>query len=487
MEKKTLIALVAVVALTALAVFSMRAPEKGDRVGERARPVAEIKAERVASLEVAQPGGKDKVTLTKKGDKWQVTSPYDKPAEAGAVKTAVESLEKLKWGDITTEQKSRHAELEVSDDKAVHVVAKDAGGAVLADVYIGKTAGSSTLVRIAGSDAVWQAGELYASAWKRDAKAWREHGIFELKADEVQKVTMKGGGAQATLERLPAPAVEAGKPAPAGINDAKWKVTEGDGKYVKPGMEADATLVNRLVQGLASLRANDFLDDAKPEETGLAAGAPGQIEVSVTIKDGKTAGVRIGAQKAEDFYVQTLDAPQIFTVKKWGLEQVAHLPQDLGSKVLLTIKADQLDQITVTQGTDVVALKAADKTWKADKVADADEGKLKSIAESFADLTGTGFLAPDAPERASLVKPRATVTLKPKAGTPVVLKIGDVRGEEVAIEKAGADAMWVKKFQVDRFLKKPTELGKDKAPPPGAMPPGGMPPGMMPPGMMPPG
>ena len=51
---------------------------QGERVGERPRAIAEIKAGSIATVEVAQPGDKDKVTLTKKGDKWQVTAPYDK-------------------------------------------------------------------------------------------------------------------------------------------------------------------------------------------------------------------------------------------------------------------------------------------------------------------------------------------------------------------------------------------------------------------------
>ena len=74
-------------------------------------------------VEVTQPGGKDAVKITKQGERWQVVSPYDKPADQSVVKSAVESLEKIKWGDITTQQKERHAELEVSDDKAIHVVA----------------------------------------------------------------------------------------------------------------------------------------------------------------------------------------------------------------------------------------------------------------------------------------------------------------------------------------------------------------------------
>jgi len=467
MEKKNLFALGALIALLGLAFYAMRTPEKGERVGEKPRAIAEIKAASVATLEISQPGGGDKITLTKKGDKWQVTSPYDKPADQNAAKSAAEALEKIKWGDITTQQKDRHAELEVSDDKAVHVIAKDGSGAVLADLLLGKSAGSSTMVRVAGKDEVWQAAELFTSTFKRDGKSWRDHVIFDQKADEAQKVTLSSGGSKLVLERQAAAGADKDKA--ASIFDAKWKLAEGAIPTLKPGVELDHALVNRLVQSLATLRAGEFLDAGKPEELGLAPAAPGQIEVQVAFKDGKTAGIRIGSIKGEDYHVQSLDSPQIFTVKKWGMEAIAHVPADLGDKSLVSLKADQIDSVTVAQGTDLLVVRAADKTWKADKLADADEGKLKSIAESFDNLSGSGFVAAGSPELASLAKPRATVTIArkggPKAGAPVVLRIGDARGEEVAVQKGGApagEALWLKKMQVDRFLKKPADVAKDK-------------------------
>jgi len=462
MERKNLFALTALLVLVAVAVYVMRLPEKGDRIGDRPRPLPELKASNIATLELTQPGGTDKVTLTKKGEKWQVTAPYDKPADQAAVKAATEALEKVKWGDITTQQKDRFAELEVSDDKAVHVVAKDAGGALLADLYLGKSSGNSNMVRIAGKDEVWQAGDLYSSAFKKDGKSWREHAIFDLKADDAQKVTLSAGGSKVVLERLPPAAADGNKPAAAAIFEAKWKVVEGQVSTLRPGVELDHALVNRMVQGVASLRATDFLDAAKPEELGLAPGAPGQIEVLVAFKDGKSGGVRIGSQKGEDYNLQALDSPQIFTAKKWSVEQLAHVPADLGDKSLVSLKADQIESVSVVQDKDVLTVKAADKSWKADKLADADEAKLKALAESFDNLSGTSFVAPGAPELASLAKPKAIVTVKPKAGAPIVIKIGDARGDDTIVQKVGQEPLWLKKFQAERFTKKPADMAKDK-------------------------
>lgn len=461
MEKKNLYALVAFVALTVAAVYSLRSPERGERVGERPRAIAEIKAGSIGSLEVAQAGDKDKVSLSKKGDKWQVTAPYDKPADPTVAKAAVEALEKVRWGDLVTQQKSRHAEFEVSDDKAVHVVAKDSGGAVLADLYIGKASGNATMVRVAGKEDVWQALDLYASTYKREGKTWRDHGIFDLKADDAEKLSIQGGGTKVSLARVPAAAGADGKPGSQSIYEAKWQIAEGDA-VLKPGLEVDNSLLNRMVQSLSTLRASEFQDAAKPEELGLAAGAPGQITVTVHYKEGKSAGVRIGVLKGEDYFVQTVDNPQVISVKKFGMETIAHIPQDIRDKSLLSLKAEQIESVTIQQGAELVSLKLQDKTWKADKLPDADEAKIKQLVEGFDGLAGTGFVAPDSAELKSLLAPKATITVKPKNAAPVVIKVGDARGEDFAVQKAGQDAMWVRKLQIERLLKKPADLAKDK-------------------------
>lgn len=466
MEKKNIYAVLVLVILAGLAVYSMRTPDSSERVGERPRALPALVAANIASLELAQPGGTDKVTLTKKAEKWQVTAPVDKPADQQAVKTAVEALEKLKWGDITTQQKDRHADLEVSDDKAVHVVAKDASGAVLADLLVGKSVGTWTLVRVAGKDDVWQAGELYASTFKREGKSWRDHVIFDLKADEAEKVVLatvdpKDGSLE--LERvLPAAPEKKEEQKPASIHEAKWKVSKGQIATLKAGVELDHAVVNRLVQSVATLRAGDFLDAGKPDELGLAPGAPGQIEITVTFKGGQTAAVRLGSQKGEDLFAMAVASSQIFSLKKWGVEQLLHIPADLGDKSVLSLKADQIESATIVQGTESLILKPADKSWKADKLPDADEAKLKGIAEGFDGLVGTGFVPASAPEQASLVKPRGLLTLKPKGQPPVVLKIGDARGEDVVVQKIGMLPVWMKKYQVDRFFKKPADVAKDK-------------------------
>ena len=179
---------------------------------------------------------------------------------------------------------------------------------------------------------------------------------------------------------------------------------------LKPGVELDHAMVNRTpAQGLASLRAGEFLDAGKPEELGLA---PGALDNWKSASPSRMARPPVSASAASGRGLQRSvpRQPADLTVKKWGMEALAHVAADLGDKSLASLKADQIDSVTVVQGTDVLVVRAADKTWKADKLADADEGKLKSLAESFDNLSGSGFVPAGAPELASLAN-RATVTV----------------------------------------------------------------------------
>lgn len=151
-------------------------------------------------------------------------------------------------------------------------------------------------------------------------------------------------------------------------------------------------------------------------------------------------------------------------MKKYAIESVAHIPQDVRDKSVLSLKADQIESVTIQQDAEVVSLKLVDKTWKVDKLPDADEAKIKQIVESFDGLLGSGFLAPDAPEQKQLDASKKIVTVKPKTGAAVVMHFGEARGDDVPVRKVGQDAVWIRKYQVERLLKKPADLAKDKKP-----------------------
>ena len=456
MEKKTLFALVAVVALGAGAYFAMRAPEKGERVGPAPRPVATFKSAEVTHLELTTEK-QEKTTLDKKDGAGRVTAPHDWPADQAGVKSLLDGLDKLAFGDIVTENKDKHEELGVVDGKAAHLVAKSASGKTLADLIIGKAISGFTMVRPAGKDEVWQATGLYGYMLSRDPKTWRDHGIFSFTAADATRVSIESAGDKLVLDKEAAPKDAKDKTPPG--TDAKWKIASATGEAPKTSEALDTAQVTGLVQAMAALRANDFADSDTPDKVGLDKP---RLTVSVTAA-GKSYTLLLGEAKGEDVYAKAADQPTLYTLKKYVLDRIDHPPADYRDKTLTKIKEADLAAIDLTVGTEHLTLTHDGDAWKA-KGQSLDATKVKPLAGAFENLSGAGFAVGTDAAALGLKKPDGEVALHLKDKTTVSLKIGALTkdGAEYYVEKAGSPVMRVKKYLVERFLKKPSDLGVTK-------------------------
>src|SRR5690349_23205003 len=92
MEKRTLYALIAVIALGGVAFAVLRAPEKGQRQGPAPRPLPAVKASDVAKLELTNDKN-EKTVLEKSGAEWRVKEPGDWKADQQGVKQVLDGLE----------------------------------------------------------------------------------------------------------------------------------------------------------------------------------------------------------------------------------------------------------------------------------------------------------------------------------------------------------------------------------------------------------
>src|SRR5438067_12331084 len=129
MEKRTLYALLAMVALGAIAFAVLRSPEKGQRKGPPPRPVAAIKASEVGKRELTN-GQNEKTVLERTGaSEWRVRSPGDWKADLQGVKQVLDGLEKLSFADVASENVDKQAELGVAGGQGARIVAKNGGGA----------------------------------------------------------------------------------------------------------------------------------------------------------------------------------------------------------------------------------------------------------------------------------------------------------------------------------------------------------------------
>jgi hypothetical protein len=466
MEKRTLIALLLVAALGVGAFAVMRAPEKGQRQGPPPRPIPALKAADFTKLEVTT-DKQEPCTLERgEGGKWLVKAAAQWPADQGAVKQTIDALERMTFGDLVSDNPAKQEELGVGD-KAPRLKVYT-GANLVADLIVGKALGGFTLVRLGGKKDVWQAGGLFVYQVNKAPKDWRDHTIVELAAADVKRLTVQSGGAKLVLERdepKPAPAEPTGDPAkkdakeaPKPAAEAKWKIAESVGDGPKTEGALDAQEVQNVVSSLASLKASDFADDKKPEETGVDAPT---ITVTAVAKD-KTYSLVIGATKGEDTYVKS-DGPTVYALKKFAVERIARRPIDFRDKTIAKVKEADLAGVDIAQGQDgkdTTSLERAGDKWKL-KSGSADDAKVRPVVSAFESLIGSGFSPEKDPQKTGLQKPKATVTLVKKDKSRTVIKVGAQTKDQADyyVQRVGSpDILLVKKYNIDRFLKKPAEL-----------------------------
>lgn len=447
MEKKTLFALLAVIVLGAGAYFVLRAPEKGQRVGPAPRPVPPIKSAEINHIEIVNEK-QEKTVLDKATDRWRISSPKDWAADQAAVKTLTDGLEKLGFGDLVSTEKAKFGELGVEEGKAARLTVKNQS-TPLADILIGKQVSGFTMVRPAGKDEVWQASGIFPYQINRPPAGWRDHVIFEAAQNDVDKLTVDAGTSKLVLT----------KEGDAKGAEAKWKVAEATGDAPRDAGSLDIGLVNGAVQTLSTLRATDFADDKKPADVGLDKP---QLTLTIEAK-GKAYTLLVGNTEKDDVYVKRADDPQIFTVKKYMLDRAAHRPVDFRDKSLTRAAEADLTEVAITDGGETVTLKNDGKGWKSAGKPAVEDAKVKPLVSAFEHLDGSSFAVEKDPVKTGLKKPQGQVVLHLKNKQTVTLHIGALSADktEYYVQKVGSpDVLMVKKFAVDRFLKKPADLAK---------------------------
>jgi hypothetical protein len=442
MNRKTLTSLAVLAVLSLIAFAVLRQPEKGQRTGTKTRPIPAFKAGDFDTLAVTKAGAT--TTIKKEGDKYKVVSPVAYPADENVAKQAFEAVEKLDFGDLVTEQKTKHAEFEVEDNGLKVAIKK--GDKVLAEVLVGKAMGGNTLVRVPGKDDVWQGLGSFRYNFDRDATNWRDKTITKVAQGDVEKIELKNkGGGSAVLKKE---------------GEDKWTVVESSVKIDK----LDGTIPSGIASTLSSWITNEFVDAAKPEETGLDDPA---TTVTVALKGGKTVSVLIGNKKGdEDRYVKTSDSPQVFLVKRYNVDRLDKRPIDLRDKLVCDIADGDLGEIAVTHDKDSFTIVRSDKDWKAAKPAGItlDPSKVTALSTAFKDWKASGFAEDQSPKSGGLAKPRAVINARSKdKKKSCTLKIGDETKDKVNyIAQAGAspDVYLLAKWAADRVLPKVEDLKK---------------------------
>jgi len=198
----------AIAVIGATVVVAQRRPATTLAQGQRLFAGLEQQLEGAQTIEIAKHDGK--FVIARQGDHWVVPDKSDYPARPEMVRKALVGLAELETVEPKTANKELYGRLNLQDvavdgSKAVEITVKDAKGAALAALLIGKkrtppvgaaapSGGDMIYVRKAGEAQTWLAlGQLDV----RDAAIdWTERDVVDLAGDKVAAVELQQPGAK---------------------------------------------------------------------------------------------------------------------------------------------------------------------------------------------------------------------------------------------------------------------------------------------------
>jgi hypothetical protein len=216
MSNRTLGVLAAVAAVMVLwAVLQARLS-----TGGRAKPsgptylIQGLEPAGIASITVGE--GDDAVKIKRQGNQFVVESEGNYPADTKQINDLITQSLDIKTSDLYTDKAKNHADLEVTEDKARHIVKFfKADGSLLTGVVIGKSreTGQGSYVRLASKDEVYLADQV--PYFRSRALDYVNQEIVAAKREDVNTVTVttpegaytlrsEGDGDDVVMENVPA-------------------------------------------------------------------------------------------------------------------------------------------------------------------------------------------------------------------------------------------------------------------------------------------
>jgi hypothetical protein len=275
MKLKTLVLVVAILAVLSLAAYFLRRPRTPAGIDPRTKqPVFDAKVLEKTSKILLSDQGKTVILARQPEGKWIVPSYYDIPADFSKLSRFIDDLTSAKIQRLVTQNPERLARLEFKDTS---IALLDSADQVSWRLTLGKDAeGGGRFVRFDDEKKGYLANlNLFIDA---TAKNWVDTLLLDLKPDEIAEVEIAfGDGAPVTASRAKKGDAWAAEKAPAGRRVKSDQITS-------------------LLSSFTSLR---FQDTSAPNEANVEAARKHSRTVRLTTFDHKTISVEIG-RKPED-------------------------------------------------------------------------------------------------------------------------------------------------------------------------------------------
>lgn len=298
MSRKLMIAIALLAVVLVATALQYNAEEASDRLAASTDlPELALDKDKVAELRITSPEHGD-IVLKREGAGFVLSEPLKALASQSAVNAALDKLAELRVVGIAAENEQNFDRLEVTDAKAVNVVARS-GDATLLDAYLGAYRGGNTMLRVAGEGRVLSVEGSLRFAFDKPVKDFRDRTITDVDPDAVQAARFTGEEGELAL-----------------VRSADGFELAGE---QKPSADFDPSKAKAAVTSAARLSAADFAaQDVTAEAAELDESAP-----TVTLELSSDAGVsevvlRVGAEHDGKYYLQREGDETIYLVSEFA-------------------------------------------------------------------------------------------------------------------------------------------------------------------------
>jgi len=165
--------------------------------------------------------------------------------------------------------------------------------------------------------------------------------------------------------------------------DGKWRIVEP-----KP-LAADQDAVTSMVTSLSALTADKTIDENPSDLASFGLTTP-TLDIAITKKDGKTAGVLVGDATPTNSgnYAKLPGSPKVYTIASYVKTGLDKSDNDLRDKRLMTFDSDKITRVVLAaKGVPVEFGKNAQNEWQILKPAPlrADATQVDSLINKLKD------------------------------------------------------------------------------------------------------
>ena len=259
--KKEYIILVLVIVVLSVYLYKRSA----DRTLYELPQIPQVNDKELTKLEITR--GETVIVLNKKDDQWYI-APAGYSTDAGKIKDMLDAIKGFSVTALVSESKNYNL-YELDEEQKINVKASQ-GDNLKLDIDVGKTASSfrHTFVRPSGEDRVFHAQGNLKNAFDVTVDSLRDKTVLSLKTTEIQQLNINKDQQSLAFTRTQVPVevtspdanknTEAAAPAPTPAPKQVWQAASGQ--------PVNESAIIQLLNALAGLRCEKFIDDRKKED-----------------------------------------------------------------------------------------------------------------------------------------------------------------------------------------------------------------------------